>query len=613
MLINVQLGEEQETQTQQEKSAYEAVGSVMRTQFEEWKAARQSQEDEWIRDLRAYMGVYDPEVELAPKRSKVYVRLTATKVMAAYAKLCDLLFQSSDNSWSLDPAECDEDSVGIERMTDLMEDQLSEAGFEGTFKNAILEMCILGSGAIAGVDTTVRDVERWVQTPYGWMSEEFEDVSPEIRAVSVFSLYPDPHATSMSDAMGIYERHILNRKQFESLASAEGFIEPEIRAILIENPTGNYSELPYEIAAKSVHGKTATASTTNNRYEVLRYWGHVSGQNLEACGIPDVDPASTYHANMWLCGTRVIRVMLNPSKPQRIPYHIIPYERVPLNLWGVGPGRMMRDSQITINAATRSMLDNLAISSGPQLEVDMRSLAPGEDPHDIRPMRVWLRDGGDPSSPLLRMYQIANNVNESMAVIDIFRRHADEETMLPSFTHGEQAPFLNKTATGMSILQTSANVMIKSVVRNIDVFGIEPLITSLYNWNMQWHPDQGIKCAAKVRAKGSTSLMAKEIKSQRINAFLAMTANPLDAQLIDRAYLLREAATSMDIDPERAIPDANTSMLPDEAGIGANPGLIPEHGMDGADEPFGPDAGVGEEQLGGYGGRQEYNAMPGQN
>jgi len=206
-----------------------------------------------------------------------------------------------------------------------------------------------------------------------------------------------------------------------------------------------------------------------------------------------------------------------------------------------------------MNAAVRIWLDNLALSSGPMLEVNTDLLAAGEDPTDIHPWRVFLREGGDGSMPAVRWYQPIANANGLNQIVELFRRFADETTSLPSYTHGETGKSLNKTATGMSMLMGAANVALKSTIKNIDDFLLEPMIESLFHWNMEYNPREDIKGDLRIVARGSTALVQKEVQSQRLLQFLSLVSNPMDAPQIDRNKLLREIATTLDIDPDEVI------------------------------------------------------------
>jgi hypothetical protein len=206
-----------------------------------------------------------------------------------------------------------------------------------------------------------------------------------------------------------------------------------------------------------------------------------------------------------------------------------------------------------MNAATRIWLDNLAMSSAPMVEINTDLLAAGEDPTDIHPWRVFLREGGDGSMPMVRWYQPVANSNGLNQIVEIFRRFADETTSLPSYTHGEQTGGINKTATGMSMLMGAANVALKSTIKNIDDYLIEPMVKSIFHWNMEFGINEKSKGDLRIVARGSTALVQKEVQSQRLLQFLSLVSNPMDAELVDRNQLLRDIATSMDMDPDELV------------------------------------------------------------
>ncbi len=595
----------------------DALGSHLHGLYCEWRDARREKEEEWLEDLRAYSGIYEAREQMAIKegRSDVYVHLTRTKVKAAYNRIVDLLFQSSDKHWSIDPTPIPEGEAFLDAWTNeplpielvrevaemvakamnkQMEDHLAEAGYEKAVKQAAMEACVLGTGAVKGVTVGIEQDQRWGVNAAGrWGLQIEEKAVPMLDVVSIFDLFPDPYATEVDDANGIFQRHIWTRSVFTSMAGLLKFDEAAVQDVLLSHANGNHTEEHHEIERRKIAGYQ-TSTGNNGRFEVLEYWGWVPGEQLVACGCPVEDPTADYQANVWMCGTRTLLARLTPQRPERVPYQIFPYERVPHQFWGVGVPRQMKDSQATMNASVRALLDNLGISSGPMVEVNMDLLAAGENPRDLHPWRVFLREGGDPSNPLLRFYSPENVTANLGQVVDMFRRFADEETSLPSYTHGQQTPGLNKTASGMSMLMGAANIEIKGIIKNIDDYLIKPLIESLYHWNMRWNPRQDIKGDMEVVARGSTTLVAKEVQSQRLMQFAQMTANPVDAQLTDRLGLLRQVAESLDIDADKVI--RNEQDFPptpfDAAGGpgGAGPGGAP--GMGGVPGLPGPAAGA---------------------
>ena len=593
----------------------QSLGARLSSTFQEYKDARKETESEWLRDLRQYNGQYEPDVlarlNESGARSKVFVGLTRTKVMSAYSRIIDLLFQHGDVFFAcestpipdLDPMQAiqmrqmataqvmeasqmmdpnmNQDLVkarmgeledelkkaekrvadtAAESMTIDIMDQLIETNAEQKLKESILEACIFGSGACkAG---TVR-IDR--KQSYGKMvdpetGEEgfalsiIEQPMPEVESVSIFDLYPDPYCTTLDDCDGLFRRHVLTRRQFRELAELPNFDAGMIKYLLKTNRSGNHVEEEHERTRRRIAG--INEHSESNRFEVMEYWGCVDGYELKEHGvkIPEgSDLSADFSACVWLCSGKVIKVMLNPIKGYDIPYHIFPYERSPHQFWGTGVPRMMRDSQGTMNAATRIWLDNLAMSSAPMCEVNTDLLAAGEDPTDIHPWRVFLREGGDGSMPMVRWYQPVANANGLNQIVEIFRKFADETTSLPSYTHGEQTSGLNKTATGMSMLMGAANVALKSTIKNIDDFLMEPMIKAMFHWNMEFGTNQKSKGDLRIVARGSTALVQKEVQSQRLLQFLSLVSNPMDAGLVDRNQLLRDIAQSMDIDPDQIV------------------------------------------------------------
>lgn len=609
----------------------ESLGSRLAARFQEFKDARKETENEWLKDLRQYNGQYEPEVlarlEESGARSKVFVGLTRTKVMAAYSRIIDLLFQHGDPAFACEPTpvadlspiqvvklreqatqeimmasqmmdpnmnqdlvmarlgELEEEFKDIEqkaadeaaeKMTLEIMDQLLESNADMKLKESILESCIFGAGAVkAGtvkIDTT-QSYEKLTNPETGeegYALSIIEKAAPDVESVSIFDLYPDPYCSSLDDCDGLFRRHVLTRRQFRELADRPQFDGEMVRYLLKTNRTGNHVEEDHERTRRRIAG--INDHSESNRFEVLEFWGTVDGYELQEHDIElpeDADLSDDYNACVWMCSGKVIKVMLNPISGYKMPYFIFPYERTPHQFWGTGVPRMMRDSQGTMNAATRIWLDNLALSSGPMVEVNTDLLAAGEDPTDIHPWRVFLREGGDGSMPAVRWYQPVANANGLNQIVEIFRRFADETTSLPSYTHGEQTQGLNKTATGMSMLMGAANVALKSTIKNIDDFLMEPMIKAMYHWNMEFNAKEYIKGDLKIIARGSTALVQKEVQSQRLLQFLSLVSNPTDIGLVDRNKLLRDIAQSMDIDPDEIVKSEEQIALEQQQAIQA--------------------------------------------
>ena len=591
--------------SEEELEELASLGSILKSKYTEYKDARDDIEDDWIEDLRAFMGQYDPDVlskiQSKGDRSQVYVGLTRTKVLAAYSRITDLLFQPGQKFFSIEKTPLSKQplveqelaeraaleiqqaaeqvgTAGIEelvmaRLSELTEeieaeteqrvenmeeailDQALENNLEGKMKDAIMEQVIFGTGAMKAGTLRIEKDHKWIKGDEGFNLIYEENAMPEMEAVSIFDLYPDPHATSVDDMRDIFRRHIISRTEFNALKDYPGFNVDLINECIEMNPEGNHDEAQHEVDRRNI-ANVNDSNTNTEKFEVLEYWGSLNGHDLEDAGVEfgeDDDLSMEYDANIWMVSGKVIKAQLNPLPGGIIPYFIFPYEKNPHAFWGTGVPRMMRDSQATMNAATRIYLDNVALSSGPMVEVNTDIMASGEDPTELYPWRVFLREGGDGNQPMVRFYQPQSNSPALVSVIELFRRFADETTALPSYTHGQTQSSLNRTATGISILMSNANIVLKSVIKNIDDFLTKPMIRSLYDWNMTWNENENVKSDMRIVAKGSTALIQKEVQSQRLLQFLSLINNPLDAQMIDREKLLTDIAKSLDIDPDEVI------------------------------------------------------------
>jgi hypothetical protein len=105
----------------------------------------------------------------------------------------------------------------------------------------------------------------------------------------------------------------------------------------------------------------------------------------------------------------------------------------------------------------------------------------------------------------------------------------------------------------MSMLMGAANIALKSTIKNIDDFLIEPMIKALFHFNMEFGVNEKSKGDLRIIARGSTALVQKEVQSQRLLQFLSIVSNDQDAGYVDRVGLLRDIATSMELDPDDVI------------------------------------------------------------
>jgi hypothetical protein len=572
--------------------AEDSLGYELQKKADQWMSLRLQVEYGWLADLRAYNQIPDNTPDIDPGAKKpvqppttyhghIFSGMARSKANTAYARIAEPMFWGADKHWGIKPTPIPEGKQGeipdikllqeeyalkASAMEKEMADQLLEMGYDGKLKSCIKEATVIGTGAIKGVVPGIKKAQRWKPDPFGSWDMQTEEIPyPSMgNIVSIFDLYPDPYALSQEDMTGCYERHVMNRGQFEQLQDDEQFDKQKIRDILTQQPDGNHAARYNEIDRRMIAKVLDTSGSTAGRFDVLEYWGQVSGKLLKAVGVDEWDgvleETEVYFCCVWVCAGKTLLARIAPQKRQKIPYHFFRYETVPHQFWGIGPIGMVRLSSLAMqNAAIRALCDDLTLNVLPMKEININMLKDGTDPASIGPGHVWIKDKGDPDAPAIRFYSPDSKANAILPILDVSRRAMDEEANQPSYTQGMQIKGANETASGTSMLMGAADVVRKTTISNLED-AIKPLITSLYDWNMQWNPREDIKGDMEIDVSGITALVSKEVQSQRLTQFLAQTANPIDAQMVDRRYLLREAARSLEIDPDKAVPDLEEQM-----------------------------------------------------
>lgn len=82
------------------------LGPRLLGEFSQAVLERRETEERWLKDLRQYRGLYDPDVlaAIGPTRSKAFVRKTRVKVKTIDSRIADLLFpQGAEKNWTIEP------------------------------------------------------------------------------------------------------------------------------------------------------------------------------------------------------------------------------------------------------------------------------------------------------------------------------------------------------------------------------------------------------------------------------------------------------------------------------------------------------------------------------
>ena len=434
--------------------------------------------------------------------------------------------------------------IASKKMEKKIHDQLQESGASKHLRSMAFEMALLGTGVMKGPFAVDKEYPNWDDD--GEYDPLIKTV-PSTNHVSVWNFYPDPVASSMDDAEYVIERHKMSRNQLRSLKGRPYFINEAIEDAIDSGP--DYVRKHWEMKMED----DDTAPSDTERWQVLEFWGYVDTDILEENGIKipaemkDLDEVS---ANIWVVNGKVVRCVLNPFKPARIPYYAVPYEHNPYSFFGVGIAENMDDTQTLMNGFMRMAVDNAVLSGNLLIEIDETNLVPGQD-MSVYPGKVFRRQGGAPGQAIFGT-KFPNVAGENMQLFDKARVLADESTGFPSFAHGQTGVTgVGRTASGISMLMSAANGSIRTVVKNVDDYLLAPIGRAFFAFNMQFDFDEGIRGDLEVKANGTESLMANEVRSQRLMQFLQVASNPMLAPFAKMDYIVREIAKSMDLDPDK--------------------------------------------------------------
>ena len=607
------------------------------------ETARESDERRWMQAYHNFRGLYPKNVRFREsEKSRVFIKVTKTKVLAAFGQLVDVIFGTGKFPIGVRPTEIPEGvseyvhidptpsletslpdepvqeqeektnpfDVGYEgddrvlkpgatfsgdamfeekvknsdlnivegpspnpqvlemspakeaarQMEKLIHDQVEESSGSSELRNALFESTLFGTGIVKGPFNFNKTLARYETDEEGKRTYKPLSVRvPRIEFVSIWDFFPDPNATSIEECEYSFHRHKLNKSQLRALTKLPYFDKDQIRECLVMGP--NYEEKDYDSELKD---DQRTEEYGSDLYEVLEYWGIMDAQYAREVGMElpeEVDDLDEVQINAWISNGKLLRCVVNPFTPYRLPYNAFPYEKNPYSFFGIGVAENMDDSQQIMNGHARMAIDNLALSGSIVFDVDESALVGGQS-MEVYPGKVFRRQAGMPGQSIYGM-KFPNTSNENMMMFDKFRQLADEQTGIPSYSHGMTGvQSMTRTASGMSMLLGAASLNIKTVVKNLDDYLLKPLGEAYFQWNMQFFEGKlATEGDLEINAMGTNSLMQKEVRSQRLTTFLQTAQNPAIAPFVKISKIISELAYSLDLDPDEILND------PEEAAI----------------------------------------------
>lgn len=635
------------------------LAAFIRREFDVMKRHRNNAAAGWsnrlLNALRVFNGEYDANKLAEIQRfggSTVYARVVAMKCRGASSLLRDV-YLAPDRPWGLDPAddpkippdimksitELTQSEIAmmaqmgqqpdIDQIRDrtqqlvesarqaakkkyaaqarVAEDKLDEILKQGGFYKALAEFIadlpLFPFAVIKGPVVRIVPTVSW---------EEGQAVVKQMprltwARVSPFDIWWTPGVSDIEDA-AVIERTRLTRSDLNDLLDLPGYNTEAIRAVLDEYGRGgivdNWDSTDAERAVQESRENPLT--NQSGLLTCLEYTGNVQGRMLLEYGMEEdliPDELRDYYVQAWLIGKYVIKVQMAPSPRKRHPYYVTSFEKVPGTPVGNGLPDILNDIQEASNATLRALVNNLSISSGPQVVVNDDRLSPDEDGEELYPWKRWHVQSdpmGNNGSPPINFFQPSSNAQELLGVYQKFVDMADELSAIPKYLSGAGAGSgAGRTASGLAMLMGNASKILQTVAANIDRDILDPLLSALYDMVMLTDQSGILTGEEKVRVLGVSVAVQKETQRARQLEFLQITANPMDAQIVGpkgRAAILRNVASTIGLPGEEIVPSEETlDGMQKAAAQAAQAAGIPGHGGmgDKAADAQGGQAGTG--------------------
>jgi hypothetical protein len=446
----------------------------------------------------------------------------------------------------------------------VLDDYLVEGGFYDALAEVLSDLPLFPFAVLKGPVVRIVPTIKWVDRKAVQVNVpqmQWERVSP-------FDFWWLPGSTDIryTNTIELIRYH---RTELNALLGLPGYDEDAIRSVLQDYANG-YTEdcmLGTQEIQAGLENRESPSSNETGLIDCLLFTGNVQGRVLREHGWSHKkikDPDRDYSVQVWMIGRHIIKIQMNPSPSNRNPYYVTSFEKVPGTLVGNALPDILADIQETCNATLRSLNNNMALSSGPQVIVNEDMLSDDEDGDSFYPWKRWkvtLPQNGMAAGNNQRpvdFFQPNSNAQILLAVYEKFTQMADELSAIPRYITGsDRMGGAGRTASGLAMLMSNASKILQTVAANIDNDIIKPVVHQLHELVVLTDKEGRFRGDERITVKGVAVAIQKETERQRAIELLQATTNPMDAAIMGmrgRAVLLRQVAEAIGMEGETMIP-----------------------------------------------------------
>ena len=562
-----------------------SLPNYITTLFVSFANARLPFERDWYEFSYNFNGQYYAQTNTTSteglgSRSKIFVRLTAQKVKAAHGKIMEAI--GPEIPFKLEPLVLQEqmkhELKGLSyKQQSIIKQQFKEINLRDVYDSEALSTCIYGTGILKGpyrrkkiIEYPVLNVKKTsigIDIPlwkipwrnYPKYRREYKEIEVlDVKRVSIWNYFANVNANTAAESVAEIEREYYTVGEFQNQFVGN----PEYDQTAVQFAIRQAFTPPVNQEAQAAEGEKNMGQIPQKdlKVTVIEFWGqvpfsylkqylpederngHEDGDMVEAVVVASGQDVSgmTSIGNLIILSAR-----LNPTG-KRI-FKVCPYNKRPGSFYGIGVAESIRDSQKIINSFSRLLIDNKVLSGNVVAFVNKQAIdTVATKDMTIYPGKLFFVKG-DPNAAVKQL-----NINDTTGGLDVaidrFERFADEESGIPKYIQGDSSSYLNKTAQGMSMLMSQANIYLKATIRNIDDFWTEPIVLGFTKHNeISGIYPQDINYPMSVVAMGTDSLIANEIRFENLMKMLQVFKETDMMPFLKKLPVLREISQLLDL------------------------------------------------------------------
>ena len=464
----------------------------------------------WDQYERTFRGIYSGNDRVREsERSKLVAPALSAAIESTAATIEDAIF-SRDRWFDILDDKLDPEAQDVQRAHMILEEDMEEAGVPDAIAKIVLNGCLYGTG-IGKINVTRREVRKVVQ---GQVQKDFRPLVT-LESIPPWEFVIDSQARDIKSAyFCAHETHVPKNVVWSRIKNGT------YRNVPLHGNTASTTISP---AGEETPDGSRKSDEFDGSVFVTEYYGLVPAKMMQ--GVAEVNKSDVQgngHVEVIITianELEVLRAIVNPYTMKDRPVVAYQHSVVPGKFWGRGVAEKGWNAQRALDAELRARMDALALLTNPMMGADITRLPRNPD-MKVRAGKVWLTRGKpsdvlepvilgniDPntfnqSSEMERLVQVGTGAIESNAPLNSDRR--------------------NETASGISMIQSSALKRMRRTMWNMERQLLNPLIKKTLYRYMQFSKQryQGMQ-DYEFCVKGTMGIVAREFEQAQLIGLLS--------------------------------------------------------------------------------------------